>query len=445
MLLKYVVSNYKSIGHSIEFSMIPTENCTDERFLTSINTKQGILKILKRGGFFGPNASGKSNFIESIKFAKDYIIEGKRSNKSTGVPQYKGNIPELDNTTLFQFLFYLDENIYEYGFSLTSKRVVEEWLMIQTEDGFAQMFVRSTDVNSKTEIDIAPNFINSTSEEKELATVLKNSIKESQRNQLFLYKLKENGVEFAEKIVGWFEGIQIIFPRSKIKWLPIRVNEDDELKEFLSESLRNLDTGVFSIKAEKNEVNFHEFAEKLELSKETIEEIENNKSGIISFSGKYYIFFEKDEKTVLIKLRFEHKLSNNSANFDIDDESDGTKRLLDLLPILFRMDKKNTTIYLVDEIDRSLHTKLSMYLLKTFMEKSEGLLNQFIFTAHDVNLINLNDFAQEEIWFIEKDNLGETSLKPFSDFETNGQQDIVKDYLNGRFGAIPVIRGERRW
>ena len=442
MLLKYIVNNFKSIGHSVEFSMIPTENNTDERFLTTIKTKQGDLKVLKRGGFFGPNASGKSTFIESIKFAKEYIIEGQRSNKSTGVSQFKGNIEELGNTTLFQFLFYLDENIYEYGFSLTSKRVVEEWLMIQTQKGFAPMFVRATDSEANTEIDIAPNFNMSNSKDMELATVLKDSIKESQKNQLFLYKLKENGVKFAENIVRWFEGIQIIFPHSKIKWLPMRVDEDDELKEFLSKALRNLDTGVFSIKAEKNEINFHEFAEKLELSKEIIEEIENNKSGVISIGGKYYIFFEKEEKTVLIMLRFEHKLNNNATNFDIDDESDGTKRLLDLLPILFRMDKKNTTIYFVDEIDRSLHTKLTKFLLKTFMKESEGLLNQFIFTAHDVNLINLNDFSKEEIWFIEKNNLGETTLKPFSDFETTENQDLVKGYLNGRFGAIPVIKGE---
>ena len=167
----------------------------------------------------------------------------------------------------------------------------------------------------------------------------------------------------------------------------------------------------------------------------------NNKSGLISLNGKYFIFFEKKSKTTLIQLKFEHNLCDKIADFNIDDESDGTQRLLDLLPILYQMDKKNSVIYFVDEIDRSLHTKLSKYILKTFAENSDQLLSQIVFTAHDVNLINFSDFSKEEIWFIEKSNLGETGLKPFSDFDTVDGQDIVKDYLNGRFGAVPVIGG----
>ena len=85
MLLRYIVSNFKSIGHPIEFSMFPTEKSTDERFLKTITTKAGEWKVLRRGGFFGPNASGKSSFIESIDFARDYIVAGQKSGKGTGI------------------------------------------------------------------------------------------------------------------------------------------------------------------------------------------------------------------------------------------------------------------------------------------------------------------------------------------------------------------------
>ena len=67
--------------------------------------------------------------------------------------------------------------------------------------------------------------------------------------------------------------------------------------------------------------------------------------------------------------------------------------------------------------------------------------NQIIFTAHDVNLINLNNFRQDEIWFVEKTQMGESTLKPFSDFEVKEGQDTLKAYLSGRFGAVPMIRG----
>lgn len=118
------------------------------------------------------------------------------------------------------------------------------------------------------------------------------------------------------------------------------------------------------------------------------------------------------------------------------------KRLLDLLPILFQLNDEGHVIYFIDEIDRSLHTTLSKYLLSEFLKNSSnGLLSQIVFTAHDVSLINVSEFSQEEIWFIEKNKSGETKLKPFSDFDIKEDQDTIKDYLNGRFGAIPVIGG----
>ena len=95
----------------------------------------------------------------------------------------------------------------------------------------------------------------------------------------------------------------------------------------------------------------------------------------------------------------------------------------------------------MDEIDRSLHTKLSQFLLDEFVSRSEEGYSQIIFTAHDVNLINLRRFRQDEIWFIEKNERGESTLRPFSDFEVKEGQDELKAYLSGRFGAVPMIRG----
>lgn len=441
MLLKYNVSNFKSIGHTIDFSMLPTKDSIDDRFVKTIQTKMGEWKVLKRGGFFGPNASGKSTFIESIDYARDFIVDGQKSGKSTGVNQFKGNFEDINNQTTFQFMFYFEQEVYEYGFSLGRKQVFEEWLMILTETDFQPLFTRVTDKNGKTEINIESKFARQKSKDRELAEVLKDSIQENQKNQLFLCKLSENGIKKAEIIVDWFKSVQVIFPTTKIRALPIRMHSDIDFRKFISDRLRELDTGVFDISVLESEIDLHDYAEKLSLPKELVSEIEDTKNGIVGIEGKHFIFFESKSKTILMQLNFIHKLNGKDVNFNIDDESDGTQRLLDLLPILFTMDKKSSVIYFVDEIDRSLHTKLSQYLLDEFIFKSEGTLNQIIFTAHDVNLLNLNDFAQDEIWFIEKNNLGESKLRPLSDFNVQEGQDTLKAYLNGRFGAVPVIRG----
>ena len=441
MLLRYIVSNFKSIGHPVEFSMFPTEESTDERFLKTITTKTGEWKVLRRGGFFGPNASGKSSFIESIDFARHYIVDGQKSGKGTGVNQFRGDFEDLEGISSFQFMFYLEGEVYEYGFSLDRRQVHEEWLMQLTEKDIEPLFTRVTDENGKTEIEIESRFARNKSKDRMLADVLKESIQESQKNQLFLYKLYDNGIKKAEKIVQWFKNLQVIFPETTVQALPIRMKADEDLRNYIARMLDKMDTGVYEISVASDEIDFHEFAQKLDLPKEIVDDIEEIKNGIVNLAGRYFIFAEnKKKKTILVQLKFNHQLNSKRVQFNIDEESDGTQRLVDLLPMLFTIGK-NPTIYFVDEIDRSLHTKLSLFLLDEFACRAQEGSNQIIFTAHDVNLINLDNFRQDEIWFIEKTQMGESTLKPFSDFEVKEGQDTLKAYLSGRFGAVPMIRG----
>ena len=441
MLLRYTVSNFKSIGHPIGFTLFPTNKNLDERFLRTLSTKAGKWKVLQRSGFLGPNASGKSSFIQSVAFARNYIVDGQRSGKGTGVDQFRGDLEDLNKITTFQFLFYLDEEVYEYGFSLDTKQVFDEWLQQLGENDFVPLFIRRTDENGKTEIDVKNKFANRNTHSRTLAELLKISIQKNQKNQLYLYKLYENGLKKAEKIVGWFKRLQIIFPETEVQALPIHMKFDDDLRQYIEKMLAGLDTGVFKITVASDEIDFHEFARKMDLPKDVINEVEEIKRGIVNLNGKYFIFLEnKNKRTILIQLKFNHHLNNKDVQFNIEEESDGTQRLIDLLPMLF-MSGKMPGVYFIDEIDRSLHTKLSRFLLNEFVRSAKNTESQIFFTAHDVNLLNLQDFRQDEIWFIEKNQKGETVLRPFSDFEVKEGQDPLKAYLNGRFGAIPVIRG----
>ena len=144
----------------------------------------------------------------------------------------------ISEAQTFQFVFYLDGNVYEYGFSLDRRQIHEEWLMQLTEAGFAPLFTRVTDELAKTEIDIESKFARKKSKERVLAEVLKESIRENQKNQLFLYKLHDNGMKKAERIVEWFKNLQIIFPETKVRALPIRMKDDTALQDYIGEMLR---------------------------------------------------------------------------------------------------------------------------------------------------------------------------------------------------------------
>ena len=292
MLLKYSVSNFRSIGHNIEFSMLPLEDIQDDRFLTEIETVAGTWKVLKRGVLFGPNASGKTSFIDSIWYAVNYITKGPQNGFMKKVNQFRGNIPDLEGVTTFQFLIYADKNVYQYGFSLDKTQVFEEWLHILSGKEFSPLFERITNKDKKTEITIFPKYGRINSKERALAEILKESIKEKQANQLFLYKLAENGSIKVDPVFSWFKSIQVIYPSSKIHALPLRIQTDKDFREFLSIKLHSLDTGVNQVSVATNKMELSELIDKFELPDEIVHDIEEIQNGILNLNGKYFIFSE---------------------------------------------------------------------------------------------------------------------------------------------------------
>ncbi len=441
MLLKYLVKNYKSIAHPIEYSMFPANENIDNKYVVTINTIQGSWKVLRRGVLLGPNASGKSNFIQSLDFARNFIVEAQKSGSKTGIVQFKGEFADIGKDSTFQFMFYKNENVYEYGFTLDTYRVSEEWLMILDQNTFKPIFQRITSDNDVTSVELSSYLGRKNSKKRRLAELLMETLKKNQRNQLFLYKLSENGFSFAEDIMDWFYKIQIIFPSSKVHMLEMRLMQNEDFARFLSSKLIKYDTGIHKIFAQTKKVQLAQLLKDMDISQEIIDEISEKREGLVNIKGRLFIFNEENGEPMLFEMILEHSLAGKSFPFHKDEESDGTQRLLDLLPVLFGLTSKSS-VFFIDEIDRCLHTKLTKTFITDFIADEHK--NQLIFTAHDVSLINLEALAQDEIWFIEKNRMGESYLKPFSDYavscDTTDGYSNVKSYLAGRFGAIPVIK-----
>lgn len=444
MLLRYNVSNFKSIGKKIEYSMFPL-NDEDPKYLSSIETIVGTWKVLKRGALFGPNASGKTSFIDSINFSQRYILKGSTSNKFTRVNQFKDR---ANSITTFDYVIYANKDVYQYGFSLDRHCVREEWLYKLSKNGNMQpLFTRSIDSRSITNIEITSTYSRKGSKQRKIAELSKEMVKE---NQLFLTRLYDNKSHTLaiDAIIDWFESLQIIYPSTSLHALPLRVKEDDAFSAFLSKHLDNMDTGVHNISVATEEYSLEKFKDRFNLPDEIMQDIEEKQTGVISINGQYFIFSDKKkgQPIMFVRLKFEHQLNGNAVSLNLEEESDGTRRIINLLPILFKIDDSTANkIYIVDELDRSLHTKLSKNFISMFEKATANVPAQLIFTAHDVNLLDLDLFRSEEIWFIEKKYSGETRFIPFSDFDINGNENLLKDYLNGRFGAVPVIKGDMRY
>jgi len=128
------------------------------------------------------------------------------------------------------------------------------------------------------------------------------------------------------------------------------------------------------------------------------------------------------------------------VEFSIDEESEGTQRLINLIPALFILKKNPEKVIFLDELDRRLHPLLSRKFLEFFLQcKIEQSKNQLIFTTHDTNLLDLDLLRRDEIWFVEKNNQGASQLYSLAEFKIRSDLKVEKGYLNGRFGAIPFF------
>ena len=147
-----------------------------------------------------------------------------------------------------------------------------------------------------------------------------------------------------------------------------------------------------------------------------------------------------EELYYIKKLLIEHSDKKDAGvQFSLYEESDGTKRVIEYLSMIFEiLSPKFNGVYLVDEIERSIHPHLLKEMLKKLVD-SEEITGQLIFTTHESNLLDLDLFRQDEIWLTEKNESGATSFSPMSDYKIRNDLDIRKGYLKGRFGASPML------
>jgi AAA15 family ATPase/GTPase len=138
------------------------------------------------------------------------------------------------------------------------------------------------------------------------------------------------------------------------------------------------------------------------------------------------------------RLLYHHTTNTpETVAFNAPEESDGTRRLTELLPAFFTA-LNEPTVFLLDEIERSMHPTLIRVLLEKYASESKAL-GQIIYTTHETHLLDQDLLRPDEIWFVEKSQNGETRLHSLNDFKFHHTLDVRKGYLHGRFGAIPSL------
>lgn len=421
MLVEFSVKNFMSIKEELTFSMVAGNG--DENIENIIKNKETSEGYLKSTAIYGANASGKTNFMRALTAA---ILTVRRSNlRNINEPLIEMKPFKFDSKTInepceFKFVFIKNNIKYIYGFSADVNRIYTEYLYQYLSAKPSLIFER-TNVNE---------YKFTQSEQSKLEElVTKNTEK-----KLFLStatawnyeKTKDAYIWFSEDIDTYNDYINV----GGYAFDKFEKDKDGSQKKFTINLLKQADILI-------KDYNFE------------VKEIENN--NIMAFNNQISISNGKIVQKE-VKISTLHEIENEEGNkesfeLDLQEESLGTQNLFLFSPVLKEAFEKGKVI-VVDEIDKSLHPLLVEFIIKLFHNTEINKNNaQLIFNTHDTNLLSLDNFRRDQIWFAEKNpKKGTTDLYPLDDFSVRKTENVQKGYLNGRYGAIPfLVTGDNLW
>ena len=445
MLIQLTIQNFLSFRDEVTFSMVGVNS--DEQHIDHLaeDAAGKGRSILPIAAIYGANAAGKSNLIEAISFAKNLVVQGTRSSQTIPVSPFKlGNYSKQPSK--FEFIFTHQGEQYSYGFKLNREQICEEWLY-GIPDGKKQevmYFERVTSSKKQTTVEYGSKLKGRSKKRQQFLDFIAEG---TRPNQLFLTESLERNVIILKPIFDWFRKVLTIIPaEADYTGLEIGVLSDESFTDFLSEFLKFAGTGIDSIVTEEVELDFERhFPTMPKILKDNLiqalNQAEKNSMAMIeNLGGTRFLLFKDDEsQVILIQLRTRHRSEDGEfIDFSIEEESEGTQRLINLIPALFILKQEDEKVIFLDELDRRLHPLLSRNFVQVAIN-SKDKNNQLIFTTHDTNLLDLDLLRRDEIWFVEKSEQGVSNLYSLAEFKMRPDLKIEKGYLNGRFGAIPFF------
>ena len=401
-------------------------------------------RVSRAAALYGANASGKSNLVKAMYFARRLIVQGTRSNQRIAAQPFRLGNGEA-RPSRFQFQIIRDDVLYEYGFVVDNHRVHQEWLFAtEVKEGATEnlLFERETDERDK----VTAEFGSGMDTEGERGLRLRFVTEGTRPNQLLLTECGERNVSEVETITKWFnDGLTILSAEPVADEISRSLVSSDERSNLLLDLLGSFGTGIMDITQVETQISIEQLVQDGYVSNEKISDLEDTITGLTKdrflrltgSNGKSLSISLNDAGSLCAyELYFARKnAEGKNITFTIKDESDGTRRFVYLYPALWYLRERSKT-FVIDELDRRLHSLLTRRFIELCLSGS-AVDSQLIFTTHDTNLIDLDLLRADEIWFAEKNQNGATHLSSLSAFRLQPRWNLEKGYLNGRFGAIP--------
>jgi hypothetical protein len=425
------------------FSMVASRERQHKERLTTVPSLK--LKVLPVAALYGGNGSGKSNFYYALAFARNLIMRPKGSEDgSIDVEPFRLDEKSEARPSEFAFEILLGREVFKYAFAVSRKRVYKESLEVLKGGKGTVIYSRSVE-QEKDKWDL--QYFAKLHLPKDEAEFVKFKARDTLPNQLFLNAVRGRKIPILEDLANWFRRtLVLIDPASTSNTMDFSAKGQVKFRGFCAKALNKAQTGIDRVEGEETAFEAVDLPKGLkEMFKERIKD--NEAVQIVSPDRKRYTFFREKEQLKCLQLVTYHRgTAGKQIRFDVSEESEGTQRLIDLLPTFHDLLASNSSkVVVVDELNRSLHTLLTRNLLEGYLaSRGTESRGQLIFTTHDGLLLDQSLFRRDEFWFIDKDEAGASTLSALSDFkDVRHDKDIRKSYLLGRFGGIPIIRSLR--
>ncbi len=427
MIISFSVENWMSFRDQATFSMIASRERQHGKRVPKLGKYQ--TRVLPIAAIYGGNASGKTNLFKALSFAKTLVVKGTRLDSLIPIEPFRLDGKGTNRPSRFAFELLIDETIYEFSFAVTRKAVLEERLVVITSTSEKVLYDRR---------DGEPNFDSSLAKDM----FLEFAFKGTRDNQLFLTNsVSQKGDNF-RTVHDWFKDtLKFVAPDSRFDPFEQFIDEKDPLYTTMNEMLQRLDTGITHLGSE--EIPFENIPLSAPIKTELQEKVESGMTVELESGNARFVITRKDGELIARKLvSFHPKSDGTEAKFEIHQESDGSQRVIDLLPAFLDLSAQTSPkVYVIDEIDRSLHPLLIQQLLETYLANcSTETRKQLLLTTHNVMLMDQQLLRRDEMWVAERDKFGVSSLFSFSEYkDVRYDKDLRKSYLQGRLGGIPRI------
>ncbi len=433
MILRATFENIYSFKDETSVSFVAGKGSVHPAHVSRAQKRDDI-SALKFGIIYGANASGKSNVIKAIALLQQIAL----GRFPIGDFEPFKLVKPIKPVSKIEIEFKTDGRYFAYGVEFSANGIKEEWLYEINARSDKKIFTRKTDSDGNQ---FEFGDIHGDNSVGQFVKFLGEGTP-AKRSFLAEY-IERNGKGLCSIKVAyqWFAtGLRIIFPGTRFRGLSFNAEQDEKFHESTRRLLQYFNTGIVDVRRfpvqSKEETNLPE-----RLLEKIISTATPGRTALVAApeSNECFFFdFKEDGTYTIFKQKAVHRNdSNDEVVFEMDEESDGSIRLLDFIPMLIDLSQSESD-YMIDELDRSMHPLLSQKLIECYLQQlSTERDTQLIISTHECNLLNLDLIRADEVWFVEKDKDGASKLVSLAEYKP--RENVQKGYLQGRYSAIPFF------